>query len=173
MRKKIIAIVAAVMVALATIPTNALAYIAPSAYVNYPDTEYRVLYTERWRKLPKFTKAGVTYRLNSKTHRAIVTRVSTNNAVVPNRFKAGGVWYYPDIIDRDAIALRCKKLTIHGKVSLMDTASLTWCTVTFTDWSTYKYLKREYGTWAKLRHKRCADCQKHAKDYWRVNGSSV
>jgi hypothetical protein len=176
MRKRIVAAIIAAMTALSLVPTPALAYIAPSEYKNYPtNLEYRLNYTEKWRRLPKYTKAGVTYRLNAKTHRAIVTRVSVNNANIPNRFRAGGVWYYPDIIDEDAVSRRCKRLTIHGSVYMLDYCALTWCQMTFTDKFTYKTLRGWCGTWAKdnIKYHKCKDCVKHRNDYWRTHGSSV
>jgi hypothetical protein len=165
------------MVALAAIPTAALAYVAPDGWENYPSAqlEYRMLYTEQWRRLPKYSRKGVTYRLNAKTHRAIVTRVSVDGAVIPNRFKVSGVTYYPDIVDESAISAKCKTLTIHGRVSMLDYCALTWCTVRCTDRQTYNSLKSWCGTWAKkhIKHVKCKDCVKHAKDHWHTHGSSV
>lgn len=176
MRKKAMAVIIAAMTALSLVPTAALAYVVPSEYKNYPSNlEYRMLITEQWRKLPKHQRKGVTYRLNAKTHRAVVTRVSTKSASIPNRFKAGGITYYPDFIDEDAVSYRCKKLTVHGDVFMMDTCAMTWCRMTFTDKPTYKYMRSTYKTWAKdnIKYKPCKDCQKHAKDYWRTHGSSM
>ena len=108
----------------------------------------------RWKGTPKFTRAGVTYRV--KGHDAVVVKTKGKRVTIPAEIKYRGKWYEVRAL-WDGSLKGVKRVTIHADLETCEDARLWKIPVKVTRKGMYKWLKRT-GANVSLIH--CDGCGK-------------
>ena len=110
-----------------------------------------------WRGTPKFTRAGVTYRVRDDIHAAVVVRTKDKRVTIPAEVKHGGKWYEVRAIWPEALK-GARVVTIHADLECIESARV-WAPdvkVRVTRTGMYRWLKR---TGANVTRVRCPHCK--------------
>lgn len=111
----------------------------------------------KWRGTPRFTRAGITYRVHDGMHAAVVVKTNGRRVNVPAEIKYHGKWYEVRAIWPGALK-GARLVTIHADLECCESTRL-WSTkvrVRVTRKSMYRWLKR---TGANVSRIHCDGCE--------------
>ena len=107
----------------------------------------------RWKGTPKFTRAGVTYRV--KDHDAVVVKTKGKRVTIPAEIKYRGKFYEVRAIWPGALK-GVRSMTIHADLECCEDARLWRIPVKVTRKGMYKWLRRTGANVTKIT---CPDCK--------------
>lgn len=105
-----------------------------------------------WRGTPRFTQAGVTYRVRG--HSAVVVRTRGKRVCIPAEIKCHGKWYEVRAIWSGALK-GARVVTIHADLETCEDARLWKIQVRVTRRGMYRWLHETGANVKKINCKHC------------------